>query len=238
MAEHVGRRSARFGVVAAHVPSRPGAAPPGEVSPESNPVAPGHDRMRRLAQAALVVLTGFLASRVLGVVRATVIAAHFGTGVEYSAYVTAIALPDLVFQVLVGGAVGSAFIPVFKQQVSRGDAAQAWRVTSSVINLGVLITGATSVLLAIFARPVMDLVVPGSDDPAFRDLAASLTRILLISPAIFAASTFLSSVLNSYHRFAVAALAPLMYNLAIIGGAVFLSEPLGIHGLAIGAVIG
>ena len=71
---------------------------------------PAIDRMRRLAKAALVVLTGFLLSRLLGAVRNIVIAAHFGTGTEYAAYVAAITLPDLVFQVLVGGAVGSAFI--------------------------------------------------------------------------------------------------------------------------------
>ena len=77
--------------------------------------APAVDRMRRLAQGALVVMTGFLLSRLLGALRNIVIAAHFGTGTQYAAYVAAIALPDLVFQVLVGGAVGSAFIPVFKR---------------------------------------------------------------------------------------------------------------------------
>ena len=195
------------------------------------------DRMRRLAQAALVVLTGFLASRVLGVVRSMVIAAHFGTGTNASAYVAAIAVPDTVFQVLVGGAVGSAFIPVFQRYIARDQEEDAWRLTSSVINLGVLVAGGTALVLAIFARQVMDILAPGRDD-AFRDLAASLSRILLITPAIFAASTFCASVLNSYHRFAVAALAPLMYNLAIIAGAFFLSGPLGIHGLAIGAAIG
>ena len=73
------------------------------------------DRMRRLAIAALVVLTGFLASRVLGVVRSIVVAAHFGTGTDAAAYVAAITVTDTVFQVLVGGAVGSAFIPVFQR---------------------------------------------------------------------------------------------------------------------------
>ena len=75
--------------------------------------------MRKLAQGALVVLTGFLLSRLLGAVRNIVIAAHFGAGPEYAAYVAAIALPDLVFQVLVGGAVGSAFIPVFNATAPR-----------------------------------------------------------------------------------------------------------------------
>lgn len=196
-----------------------------------------YDRMRRLAQAVLVVLTGFLASRVLGVVRSIVIAAHFGTGPEASAYVAAITVPDTVFQVLVGGAVGSAFIPVFQRYMAHDQDDDAWRVASSAINLGVLVAGGTALVLAIFARQVMDVLAPGRD-PEFRDLAASLSRILLITPAIFAASTFCASVLNAYQRFAVAALAPLMYNLAIIGGAFFLSGPLGIRGLAIGAAIG
>jgi putative peptidoglycan lipid II flippase len=193
--------------------------------------------MRRLAAAALVVLAGFLASRVLGVVRSIVVAAHFGTGAEAAAYVAAINVADTVFQVLVGGAVGSAFIPVFQRYTTRGEQAEAWRLTSSVINAGVLATGASSLILAVFARPLMDLLAAGSD-AAFKDLAASLLQILLITPAIFAASTFCASVLNAYHRFALAALAPLMYNLAIIGGAFFLSEPFGIHGLAIGAAVG
>src|SRR5579864_114336 len=183
-------------------------------------------------------MTGFLLSRLLGAVRNIVIAAHFGAGPEYGAYVAAIALPDLVFQVLVGGAVGSAFIPVFKRYHAVGEDDEAWYLTSAVINVFFLVAAFTSIVLAIFARPIMDIWVPGSTDPAFRDTVATLTRILLVSPAVFAVSTFCSSVLNSYNRFAVAAMAPLMYNLAIIGAALFLSGPLGIYGLALGAVIG
>jgi putative peptidoglycan lipid II flippase len=199
--------------------------------------APAVDRMRQLAQGALVVLTGFLLSRLLGAVRNIVIAAHFGAGTEYGAYVAAIALPDLVFQVLVGGAVGSAFIPVFKRYSTSGRDDEAWYLTSSVINIFVVIALVTSVVLAIFARPIMDVWVAGQD-AEFRDRVASLTRILLVSPAVFAASTFCSSVLNSYNRFAIAAMAPLMYNLAIIAAAWLLSGPFGIYGLAIGAVVG
>jgi putative peptidoglycan lipid II flippase len=166
-----------------------------------------------------------------------VVAAQFGTERDYNAYLAANALPDTVFQVLVGGAVGSAFIPVFKGYLMRGEAEEAWRVTSSVINLGILITAAASIVIAIFARPIMDLWVPGQD-AEFRELAASLTRVLLVAPILFAVSTFCSSALNSYNRFAVAALAPLMYNLSIIVAALFLSDSLGIHALAVGAVIG
>src|SRR5438093_4597637 len=198
---------------------------------------PAMDRMRKLAQGALVVMTGFLLSRLLGAVRNVVIAAHFGAGTDYGAYVAAIALPDLVFQILVGGAVGSAFIPVFKRYHAVGQDDEAWYLTSSVINIFALIAVGTSLVLAVFARPIMDLWVAGQD-AEFRDLVASLTRVLLISPAVFAVSTFCSSVLNSYHRFAIAAMAPLLYNLAIIGAALLLSGPLGIYGLALGAVVG
>ena len=193
--------------------------------------------MRGLAQAALVVLTGFVLSRILGAVRNIVIAAHFGTGTEFDAYVAAIALPDLVFQVLVGGAVGAAFIPVFKRYLALGETDEAWHVTSSVINIFAFVALITSAVLAVFARPIMDVWVAGGD-PEFRDLVASLTRILLISPALFAVSTFCSSVLNSFNRFAIAAMAPLFYNLAIIAAALFLTGPLGIYGLALGAVVG
>jgi putative peptidoglycan lipid II flippase len=173
---------------------------------------PSTDRMRKLAQGVLVVMTGFLLSRLLGAIRNIVIAAHFGTGTQYDAYVAAIAVPDLVFQVLVGGAVGSAFIPVFKRYHAVGHDDEAWHLTSSVINVFFLIAVGTSTVLAIFARPIMDIWVAGQD-AQFRDLVASLTRILLISPAIFAVSTFCSSVLNSYNRFAVAAMAPMIARL-------------------------
>src|SRR6516162_5980338 len=117
---------------------------------------PSVDRWRKLAGGAAVVMTGFLLSRLLGAVRNIVIAAHFGAGPEYGAYVAAIALPDLVFQVLVGGAVGAAFIPVFKGYHATGRDDEAWYLTSSVINIFFLIALVTSGLLAIFARAIMD----------------------------------------------------------------------------------
>ena len=119
------------------------------------------DPLRKIAGGALVVLTGFLLSRLLGAVRNIVIAAHFGAGTEYGAYVAAIALPDLVFQVFVGGAVGAAFIPVFKRYHATNRDDEAWHLTSSVINIFFLVVTVTSVLLAIFARPIMDVWVAG-----------------------------------------------------------------------------
>jgi putative peptidoglycan lipid II flippase len=194
---------------------------------------------RSLAAASLVVMLGFAASRILGLVRNMAILSQFGAGRQYEAYLAAIAIPDLVFQVLAGGAVGSAFIPVFKSYFARGEERDAWRLTNSVVTLAFLITLPVAVLLAVFARPVVDyLVVPGWD-PSSKDLTAHLMRIMLISPVIFAVSGFATSVLNSFQRFAWAALAPVFYNLAIIVAAL-MARPLGlgIQAVAVGVATG
>jgi putative peptidoglycan lipid II flippase len=192
--------------------------------------------MRKLAQASLIVFGGYAASRVLGLVRNVVVLDQFGTSRDYEAFVAAILVPDLVFQVLAGGAVAAAFIPVFKSYWI-DDEHEAWQVASSAINLAVLATGAVALVLSFFARPLSEVLVPGWDAPS-KDLTAGLMRTLLVSPVIFAASAFASSMLNAFHRFALAALAPLVYNLSIIAGALLLRESQGIHSLAIGAVAG
>jgi putative peptidoglycan lipid II flippase len=191
---------------------------------------------RKLATASLIVMAGFVASRILGLVRAVVITQQFGTGREYEAFVAALTIPDLVFQILAGGAVGSAFIPVLKGYFARDDDDGAWRLTSIVMSLALLITVPISAVLAIFARPLTELVVPAWD-PASKDLTATLMRTMLVTPAIFALSGFATSVLNSFQRFVLAMLAPIMYNLSIILSAIVL-RPLGIEGVAIGVGAG
>src|SRR3954447_22259944 len=115
---------------------------------------------RKLAAASLTVMSLFVLSRVLGLVRNVVVAQQFGTGREYEAFIAALTIPDLVFQILAGGAVGSAFIPVFMGYFARDDSVGAWRLTSHVMSLALLITIPTSIVLAIFARPLTELVVP------------------------------------------------------------------------------
>src|SRR5437762_1823416 len=136
---------------------------------------------RKLATASLIVMAGFVASRLLGLVRAVVIAQQFGTGREYEAFIAALTIPDLVFQILAGGAVGSAFIPVFMGYFSRDDDDGAWRLTSLVMTLALVITIPITLVLAIMARPLTEVIVPGWD-PASKDLTATLMRIMLITP--------------------------------------------------------
>lgn len=192
--------------------------------------------MSKLAAAALVVMAGFLASRLLGLVRNMVILSQFGTGREFEAFVAAITVPDLVFQVLAGGAVGSAFIPVFKTYVARQSTDDGWRLARAAMTMAAAITAPVALVLALLARPVTDLLVPGFDAES-KALTADLMRIMMISPVLFAVSGFATSVLNSFQRFALAAMAPVAYNLSIIAGAMLL-RTLGIEGVAIGVSIG
>src|SRR5919199_2844884 len=132
-------------------PARASSAESGAGSTEpARPSAEGHlavsTSFRSLAAASLVVMLGFVASRILGLVRNMAILSQFGAGREYEAYLAAIAIPDLVFQVLAGGAVGSAFIPVFKSYFARGDEEGAWRLTSLVMSLALVVTVPTSLV--------------------------------------------------------------------------------------------
>jgi putative peptidoglycan lipid II flippase len=195
------------------------------------------DRRRALTSAAIIMMSAFLASRLTGLARTIAISYQFGTGREYDAYVAAIRIPDFLFQVIAAGAVASAFIPVFTGYLVRDDRESGWRMVSTLFNLALIILIPLSVLLAIFARPLMAWVYAGFE-PETIDQAASLTRILLATPAIFALGTFSTSVLQSHQRFFLPALAPSMYNLGLIAGALLLAPWLGIHGLAVGAVAG
>jgi putative peptidoglycan lipid II flippase len=186
--------------------------------------------------AALIVMSGFVASKLLGFVRNVVISYQYGASREYETFIAAISLPDMIFQILAGGAVGAAFIPVFTGYLAEGSPTHAWRLTSALITWAVFGIGAIAIAFGIAAPAVMTVLVPGWT-PEDQRRAADLARIMIASPVIFAVSALMTSVLNGVKRFALAAMAPLMYNLSLIGGAVFLRH-LGAEGLAIAAVIG
>jgi putative peptidoglycan lipid II flippase len=196
-----------------------------------------------LAIAAAIVAAGFLGSRLLGVLRTVAIANAFGSSPNLDAYNVAFRIPDLIFQVLAGATLGSAFIPVFARLTRREGEDQAWRLASTVLNL---ITVSTAVLCGIaflLAPMLVPVLAPGlAHEPGVHgDLeakAVELTRIMLLSPLLFAMSGIVTGILNGRQRFFLSALAPMLYNLAIIAGAVFLAGPFGVEGLAIGVVVG
>ncbi|MFN0070149.1 MAG: murein biosynthesis integral membrane protein MurJ, partial [Chloroflexota bacterium] len=164
------------------------------------------------------------------------ILSQFGTGREFEAYVAAVTVPDIIFQVLAGGAVGSAFIPVFKTYIARDGMDDGWRLARTAMTVAVAVTIPVALLFALIARPLTDLIVPGFD-AELKQQTADLMRIMLVSPVLFAVSGFATSVLNSFQRFALTALAPVAYNLSIIAGAVLLRS-FGVEGVAIGVAVG
>jgi putative peptidoglycan lipid II flippase len=200
------------------------------------PTAPAaRSRSGGLAIAAAIVAFGFLGSRLLGILRSVVIAHAFGVSPEYDAYAIAFRIPDLIFQVLAGATLGSAFIPVFARLARNDGDARAWQLASKVLNLVTVATAVLCVLAFIFAPWLVPLTAP---DLKLEGEAVFLTRMMLLSPLLFAVSGMFTGILNGRQRFLLPAIAPMLYNLAIIFGAIFLSGPFGVRGLAIGVVAG
>jgi putative peptidoglycan lipid II flippase len=193
---------------------------------------------RRITWAATQVVALFVLSKALGLARDVVVGATFGTSAEYSAYVAAFTIPDILFTLIAGGALGSAFIPTFAAYFARNDPRGGWRLASGVVNLLlVVLTGAA--ILAWFVAPlfVPTLLVPGFP-PAQQALTISLTRIMLLAPVLFGVSGVVMGILNARQHFLLPALAPSLLNLALIASAWLLAPRLGVRGLALGYVVG
>ena len=192
---------------------------------------------RALVRAGLLVTGAFFISRVLGWVRLVVIGTTFGIQGALDPFFAAFRIPDLIFQLVAAGALGSALIPTIATLLAHGEQDRAWRVVSTVTNLmlaGLAILGG---LLFVLAPAVVPAITPGFN-AAQTATTVDLTRIMLLSPIFLALGSVATSVLNARGRFAASVLAPIVYNLAIIGGALFLAPSLGVMGLALGVVAG
>jgi putative peptidoglycan lipid II flippase len=204
--------------------------------PEPTPAAaPSVGRV--LATASLILTVAALASRLLGWVRLLVIGSQFGATRELDAYFAAFRIPDAIFQLVVAGALSAALIPVFSGYRAREQEREAWRLASSVINLVVIALAGLSLIMAILAPLLVPVVAPGFDVPT-TELTIRMTRVMLLSPVLIGMGAVVSGILNSYERFAVPALAPLAYNLAIILAAILLAPIIGVEGLAVGVAVG
>ena len=158
----------------------------------------------------------FAVSRALGLLRDIAISARFGTSGEYDVYVAVIRIPDILFVLMAGGALASAFIPTFAGYFARDDEDGAWRLASHILNLVFVALAAASAVAAVFAEPIITGVLAPGFSAAQVAVAVPLLRILLIAPAIFGVSGVIMGILNARQRFLLPALAPVLYNLGII----------------------
>ncbi|MEO5950541.1 MAG: lipid II flippase MurJ [Candidatus Saccharimonadales bacterium] len=170
----------------------------------------------------------------------------YKTGID--AYTVAFSIPDFMFFLLVSGALSVTFIPVFNQRLGSGNKKSAWELSTSMINFMALITLIASVLIIIFAEPLVRYVVSPGLDEASRGLAVSMMRVIAVNPFLFAVATVIASMQQAVGRFTFYALAPTIYNIGIIIGTVFFTKGInifgwqvfdgGIMGVALGVVLG
>ncbi|HKY50429.1 MAG TPA: murein biosynthesis integral membrane protein MurJ [Candidatus Limnocylindria bacterium] len=190
-----------------------------------------------IARASLVMIAALIASRILGWLRLSVIGATYGQTAELDAFWAAFRIPDAIFNLLVAGALSSAFIPVFAGYLAKEREREAWHVASSVMNVLVLALVALSGVMWLAAPWLIPTLTP-FPDRAQQELAIELSRIMLLSPIFMGLSSLVTGVLQSYRQFLAGALAPLVYNGVQILFALFAEPFIGIHALAIGVVAG
>lgn len=192
---------------------------------------------RRVAVAALLLAASSLLSRLLGFVRESVIAALVGRGRTTDAYNAAFQIPDILFYLLAGGALSVAFIPLYQEVKQQRGTAAAERLLATVLGTMTALTVSATLVLWIAAEALVALQFPRFE-PEARSLTVSLTRVVLPAQVFFLAGGIVRGALMAEGRFRSQALAPLLYNLAIITGGLLFARSYGVAGFAWGALAG
>lgn len=190
-----------------------------------------------IAGAAFLITIMSLASRLLGLVRDRILASTFGAGDTLDIYYAAFRIPDLIYNLLILGALSAAFIPVFTSLISKEENEEAWELANGVINMAFIVIIFLSLIFCVFAPYLMRIITPGFPEDKI-DQVVSFTRIMFLSPLFLGLSGILGGILTSFKRFLIYSLAPIFYNLGIIIGILVLVRVLGPIGLAWGVVLG
>jgi len=206
-------------------------------------------QINNITVAAALIAISSLASRFLGVIRDRILASQFGAGQTLDIYYAAFRVPDLIYNLIILGALSAGFIPIFTKLIKDFNCErdknglfcatnkEAWDLASNVLNYLFLGLGALSLIGIIFAPALTRLITPGFG-PEEQARTAALTRIMFLSPLFLGISGILGGILQSFKRFMIYSLAPVCYNLGIIVGALFFVKWFGIYGLAWGVVLG
>ncbi|MCL5026555.1 MAG: murein biosynthesis integral membrane protein MurJ [Chloroflexi bacterium] len=192
---------------------------------------------RAIVTAAAIVMLGNVASRLLGVVRELVIADRFGATAATSSFVAASTVPTMVYDLLIGGAISAALVPVFSEYVAAGREPELRRAVGTVMVLVTLVLTAAALALIAVAPALVSLLVPGLE-PAVQAQSIALTRLALPAVVLLGLSGVAAALLNSRQVFTYPAFSGTMYNLGIIACAVLFAFSLGITSLVIGVLLG
>ena len=200
--------------------------------------------------AAIVLASSTLISALLGLFRDRLLNSYYlgtyPTGID--AYTAAFTIPDFMFFILTSGALAVSFIPVFNQRLVAGNKKSAWELSSSLLNLLAILTLITSILIMVFADPLIRYIVSPGLDESGMILAINMTRVIAINPFLFSIATVLTSIQQSVRRFVFYAFAPAIYNIGIIIGITCFTGGInlfgiqifegGIMGVALGVILG
>lgn len=188
-----------------------------------------------LSAAGVLMFIG-LASRILGLLRDRVLA-HFFTPQNLDVYFAAARIPSLIFDLVLAGAISTAFIPVFSEYLSRDEKEKGFAVASTLISLSLVFFLVLAGVYFVFATKISALIAPGfSPDQVL--LMSKLTRVMLGAQVFFILASFLTGVAQSFQRFIIPAISLTLYNIGIIWGTALLAPKLGLYGPAIGMIVG
>ncbi len=193
-------------------------------------------KTKTVGLAGIILATSSIISRFLGVIRDLLLAQKFGAGSELDIYFAAFKIPDFVYNVLILGGVLVAFLPLFSEYFTK-DEKEAWKFSSNCLNIFLFLLVSLSLILFFFTPFLMKLIAPGFNADQMQK-TVTLTRIMFLSPIFFGLSSIFSGILQYFNRFLVYSLCPILYNLGIIFGIIFLTPKFGILGVGFGVILG
>ena len=193
-----------------------------------------------LSAIATLLVTSSLVGQMLGFLRTKMVSANFPPVGPQStdAYFAAFNIPDFFFYTLAAGALGVAFMPVLADRLAKGDRKGMWELSTSLLNLLVIVMSLVAVVIFVFAEPLIHYVVAPHLTPVQLHNAVTIMRITALDPLLFTISGVLTATQQTLGRFFFYAMAPLIYNLAIIASIVIFRHNVGLVGLGIGALVG
>lgn len=195
-----------------------------------------------ILSAATIITAANILSALAAIVRQRLLTNLFFDTINsrqaLEAFMVAFQLPDMTFQLLVIGSVSASFIPVFTQIKRQYDEQQAFRLTDAVLTTLIALFVLLAALIWVLSYPLTVVMTGDKYTAAQLILSSQITRIILFAQLFFLVSSVHAALLQSYQRFIIPSLAPILYNIGIVAGAYFLTPVIGIYGPAIGVCLG
>jgi len=193
--------------------------------------------LKRIASFTTIIAAGFVLGRLSGLVREMIVSAHFGLSADLDAYFLAYVVPTVINNVVAGGSITVAVMPVFSRYLAHGDRAEFWRVASIITNFLFVVTGALTLLCMVLAAPIIAVLGAGAPLET-QTLATGLLVIMMPTLFLNAALNMVLAMLNALDRFTAPALIYLALNVGIIVAVIVLSPFIGVYSVAWGFLLG